>query len=368
LTAVEWFNGSPEQGQNVGIVYGDLAFTTIDSLGWNGAPFSWTDLEEADIACAGPLATSDVCMGLRLKITGHEIYNVLIILNLICLVPAMVFTSWVVHQLRFGMIVSSNDSAHVGYWGCVTENTSLWRDPCLYVLLHVICFVPGIFVGLPAWPISMLLLRNKFIGLGGLWWGGAQTIFGVPGVVFMGPAYEMYVTAAVFFVPISAFLTLKMRNAHRALVYGGGVDATDDITNNASSLFTGGFSRIGGGLTGMLSYVPTFSWGTPAPPAEQGGSAAAGAGAGAVAGGAGSSSSPPKYTSSTVSAGMVGQQQQQQLPNHVPEDSFGSPFGESSLDGMDYGSGKGQGQQAGRAVEDDFPQDNAFAPSKSMSY
>ena len=69
---LDFFNGNPETGQNVGVVSGDLTSTTVDSLGWNGAPFTWVDVEEADIACAGPLITSDVCVGLQHKIRAYE--------------------------------------------------------------------------------------------------------------------------------------------------------------------------------------------------------------------------------------------------------------------------------------------------------
>ena len=351
-------------------MYGDLQFTTIDSLGWNGAAFSWTDREEADVACAGPLATSDVCMGLRMKITCNGIYDFLIIMNLACFIPALAFTSWMVHQLRFGMIGRTMDSATVGYWGCVTQQTSLWRDPCFYVILQLLCFPPGILIGLPAWPIAMLLMRDKFIGLGGLWWGGGQTIFGVQGVVTMGPAYELYVTAAVFLVPVSAYLTLKMRDAHRALVYGGGVDSSEDIAGGANGLFSNGLTALGGGLTGALSYVPNFSWGDPAAP---------GSGAGAPPPSLPSSSTaqaPPviTYNNSAISGaarqgGGSPSTPSAALPSKAHSwaaDREDNAFGDSTLDDMPYGSGSqggGGGGQASAPPREEEEMENAFGPS-----
>ena len=79
LLEVDFFNGQPSLGQNVGKVTGTLFTTTVDSLGWNGAPFSFVDKEMRASACAGPLVTvpppqttSDVCQGLDAKIRAAD--------------------------------------------------------------------------------------------------------------------------------------------------------------------------------------------------------------------------------------------------------------------------------------------------------
>ena len=339
LRAVEWFNGSPGQGQNVGLVFGDLAFTTIDSLGWNGAPFSWTDREEADIACAGPLVTSDVCMGLRLKITCNGIYDFIMILCVTSLSLCIIFTSWLVHQLRFGLVVQTNDNAMVGTYGCLIQETQVWRDPCLYIYFLGVSVVVSVLVGLPSWPISMLLMRDKFIGLGGLWWGGAQTIFGVQGVVNMGPGYEMFCAATVFLIPACIVLSIKMRDTYRALLFGGGVDASEDMSKGLSSFAYDGFSKIGGGLTGALAYIPSMQWGDAAP-------AGGGGGSSGQASSAAGDSTPPKLLPPPQAAPLADASGTYTTQNPLPwateqADDFplsDSPFGESAV----AGTGKGK--------------------------
>jgi hypothetical protein len=55
LLTVDYFNGERSQGGlNVGRISGTLLTTTIDSLGWNGAPFTWVDTEEREVARRAP--------------------------------------------------------------------------------------------------------------------------------------------------------------------------------------------------------------------------------------------------------------------------------------------------------------------------
>ena len=72
LMQADYFNGQPALGEIVGRVTGTLFTTTVDSLGWNGAPFTWVDKEERVVACAGPLITSDVCQALDAKIQAAD--------------------------------------------------------------------------------------------------------------------------------------------------------------------------------------------------------------------------------------------------------------------------------------------------------
>ena len=347
----------------MGIVSGDLTSMTVDSLGWNGAAFTWLDREEADVACVGPLATSDVCMGLWHKIHASEIYDFLIVLSLSALLPVIAFNSWLVHQLRFGLVVQTQDKASVGYYGCVTSSSAWWLDPCTYVFLSAIAFVPGVLVGLPAYPIAIHLARDKFLGLSGLWWGGAQTIFGAQAVVHLFAGYELFAIGLILLL-LLALGTVQQRDAYRALVYGGGVDSSEDATKLVEMVTEGVTSRVRS-MTGVLNYVPNLQWGAPASPPEGGAAAAAAA---APGGGA---------------AQQQQQQQQQQQGNReyskstldqmIPtEEEFGvSPFEDSSsLQGTGKQGGAGAlpgAAQRQQQQQQEIDSVSAFAPTKSFS-
>ena len=308
-------------------------------------------------------------MGLQMKMTCHGIYDFLVIMNLACLLPAIAFTSWIVHQLRFGLVLQSAESASVGYYGCITQSAQWWLDPCTYVILQAVCVLPGILIGLPAWPIAMLLMRDKFVGLGGLWWGGAQTIFGVQGVVTMGPGYELYAISTVFFIPLAAFLTVKLRDTYRALCYGGGVDSSEDATAGYTQAVFNSFSHLGAGLANSLSYLPQMSWG-----AGEG----AGAGAGAAGGGATAAAAPaaapalpqPRASISGASATRVGAGGSGgsspplplPAPQAVPDWGGSTPFDDDS----DSPFGNDTLSPRKSSTHYDDSQASAFAPSKVL--
>ena len=342
--AVEFFNGSPEQGQNVGIVTGDLTSMTVDSLGWNGAAFTWIDIEEADVACTGPLVTSDVCVGLRHKIAAGEIYDVLFVVLLLAFVPTIAFNSWLVHQLRFGLVEQTQDKATVGYYGCVTANAAWWLDPCTYIILLLVAFVSSLLVGVPAYPIAMSLALDNFIGLSGLWWGGAQTIFGAQARLTMAPGYELFCVAMLLALG-SALATYKLRDEYRKFVYGGGIDSSEDATKFGEALMEGLGNRVRG-MTGVLNYVPNLQWG-----AGEGG-----AGGGGPAGAAPGSGAGREYSKSTLD---------QMIPS---EQEFGVQHEHAST----FSAGGGKEGAAPPPPEppgapfDGGADDNAFAPSKGL--
>jgi hypothetical protein len=333
---------------------------TVDSLGWNGAAFTWLDREEADVACTGPLATSDVCLGLWHKIRANEIYDFLIVLSLSALLPVIAFNSWLVHQLRFGLVAQTQDRATVGYYGCVTSSSVWWLDPCTYIFLVAIAFVPGVLVGLPSYPIAISLARDKFLGLGGLWWGGGQTIFGTQAVVHLFAGYELFAFGLVLLLGL-ALGTVQQRDAYRALVYGGGVDSSEDATKIVEMVSEGVTNRVRS-MTGVLNYVPNLQWGAPEPQ-PGGAAAAAGGGAGGAQAQAQHGEGNREYSKSTLD---------QMIPS---EAEFGvSPFEDgSSLQGTGKQGGTGAlpgavaQQQQQQQQQQQHEIESAFAPSKSFS-
>ena len=319
---------------------------TVDSLGWNGAAFTWMDREEADVACAGPLITSDVCQGLKHKIRASEIYDVLIAVAMIVLVSFITFNSWLVHQLRFGLVEQTQEKAVVGYYGCVTANAAWWLDPCTYIVAMAVSIVPSLCVGLPAYPIAIALARDNFVGLGGLWWGGAQTIFGVQAVLVMYAGYELYCIAVVLQC-IMVLSTMQQRDKYRALVYGGGIDSSEDATKFVEALGEGVSNRVRS-MTGVLNYVPNLQWSAPGTSAldasiarQEQQQAQRGEG-------------NREYSKSTLD---------QMIPTEEEFGGGGSPFGEINYEGSKQGAViPGAAAQAEQEVDA-----NAFAPTKSFS-
>ena len=331
---MEFFNGSPEAGQNVGIVCGDLAHTTVDSLGWNGAAFTWVDAEEADIACAGPLITSDNCQGLKHKIRSNEIYDFLIVLMLCATLASIVFNSWLVHRLRFGLIEQSMERGVVGYYGCVTSNSQWWTDPCTFIVFQAIALVFAVLIGLPAFPIAIALARDNWLGLSGLWWGGAQTIFGAQAVISMVYGYELFAICTLL-LPILMLASWKQRDSYRVLVYGGGVDVSEDASKFVENLGEDLGNRVRS-LTGVLNYVPTIQFSSAQQQQQQ---------EGGVGGSAQHGEGNREYSKST-------------LDSMIPSDAeFGgvSPFDDSAS--------LGTGKQGGAPPSLPGGADGAYEPS-----
>ncbi len=281
-------------------------------------------------------------------------------LSLSALLPALAFNSWLVHMLRFGLVAQTQDKATIGYYGCVTSSSTWWLDPCTYILLSAVAFLPDLLIGLPAYPIAIALARDNFVGLGGLWWGGAQTIFGVQAVLSLYAGYELFAFGMLLLLAIMV-VTYKQRDAYRAIVYGGGVDASEDLTKAMGESFTEGLQSRVRSMTGVLNYVPTFQWGATGPPAD--------------------SSSTPAEPQQQQQHQQHQQQQQQDgnrdyskstLDAMIPTDAeFGvSPFADDgSALMMSSGTGKQGGElpQQEAQVPGGVDEVSAFAPSKSFA-
>ena len=192
LLQADYYNGAPSSGQQVGRVTGTLLTTTVDSLGWNGAPFTWVDEEEKEIACEGPLITSDVCGALNAKIQAanqllatawsppaQPLITSLSALSAVFLAFALIFT---------GLQVIA---AFCRYSKLARDTTTTFIPMALVAFAFFIMltsfFTPPISnVGSFSATLNQALINTfveKTIGLGGLWWGGAQTIFGVQAVL-----------------------------------------------------------------------------------------------------------------------------------------------------------------------------------------
>jgi len=252
------FNGTPEQGINVGLMSGDLSYTALDSLGWNGAPWSFVDAEEASLTCVGTLTGSDLCLGLNFKISAHTMFDIFFIANIAALVPAILYTSWRVHELRLGRRVQLGPEARatLNTLGCVKGTSKIWLEPCVYLYLISTAFLMSSILGLPTYPISMDLMAEKYKTLGGVWWGAGQTTNGVKALITMSTAYDLFMSATFLLLP-ALYFGVQSRNSLRDLAYGGGVDATLDCSRRSTSCIyervkdcwacKGRFSLCGGG-------------------------------------------------------------------------------------------------------------------------
>jgi hypothetical protein len=236
-----------------------LIWTTVDPLGWNGAPFTFTDIEEADIMCNGPLITSENCQGLMNKLNCHNLYSILFTLGLVCLLPGIVWSCWLIHQLRFGTLERVQDQAMIGYWGCITSSTKWWADPCTFIYLQTIIFVPMVLFGIPAWPIAMSFTMRFWIAFGGLWFGGAQTIFGVQGELAMTEGYDLMCCGTVLLI-VALACGVKLRDTYRELVYCGGIDTSEDATQFGNVVMENILGRARS-FTKVLNYIPTITFG-----------------------------------------------------------------------------------------------------------
>lgn len=231
----------------------------MDPLGWNGAPFTFTDIEEADIMCNGPLMTSENCQGLMNKLNCHNLYSILFSLALTCLLPGIVWSCWLIHQLRFGTLERVQDQAMIGYWGCITSSTKWWADPCTFIYLQTITFVPMVLFGIPAWPIAMSFTMRFWIAFGGLWFGGAQTIFGVQGELAMTEGYDLMCCGTVLLI-VALACGVKLRDTYRELVYCGGIDTSEDATQFGNVVMENILGRARS-FTKVLNYIPTITFG-----------------------------------------------------------------------------------------------------------
>lgn len=188
---IRWFNGPPSEGQFIGRTNATLLKTTIDSMGWNGAPFTWVDTEEALIACAGPLISSDICTGLQIKMripallvgtaldpapTTAGLFP-FAAMTLASLGLALLFTAVQLALISTGKaqlmllspVTASIPSALLSFaFACTLASLLPTSMPSLLRR-----FSPS------ADPAMVRAVSDNFVGLGGLWWGGAQTIFGV---------------------------------------------------------------------------------------------------------------------------------------------------------------------------------------------
>ena len=194
LLEADYFSGQPSQGQNVGRVTGTLFTTTVDSLGWNGAPFTWVDKEERVVACAGPLVTSDICQALDAKIqaadellaTKWEVPSFPAIVSLTALTDTCLALALILTALQ---LLAAAKGYHLA--GIVKDST-ITSIPLALVMFGFFVMLTSFFAPPPSLaevksatlnPVLINLFVNKTIGLGGLWWGGAQTIFGVSAVL-----------------------------------------------------------------------------------------------------------------------------------------------------------------------------------------
>ena len=192
LLTVDYFNGQPSQGQNVGRVTGTLFTTTIDSLGNNGAPFTWVDTEERSLACAGPLATSDVCAMINAKIqAAEELQRATASLPAptVTLALTALFDTSLAAALLFtaAQLVTFAKGYHFA---------GLTRDPgvtSIPLVLTAFAFFFMLVSFIPPPPaedsfsatLNPALVRTfveRSIGLGGLWWGGGQIQLGLSAV------------------------------------------------------------------------------------------------------------------------------------------------------------------------------------------
>jgi hypothetical protein len=193
LLEVDYFNGSPGSNQNVGRVTGTLLTTTVNSLGWNGAPFTWVDTEERDFACAGPLVTSDACAMLNAKIqAADELRSTTVSLpaNPITTALTSLFDISLAAALLFtvAQLVTFSKGFHLAG---ITRDPSVTGIPLVLTAFSfffmLVSFIPPPpsedSISATLNPALVNLFVNRSIGLGGLWWGGAQTIFGVNAVI-----------------------------------------------------------------------------------------------------------------------------------------------------------------------------------------
>ena len=192
------------------------------------------------------------------KVNCLNLYSLLFALAMACLIPGLVFTSYLVHQLRFGLVERVQDMATLGYWGCVTSNPKWWFDPCTYIYLQSIIFVPMVLLGIPAFPVALSFTMRFWYGTAGLWFGGGQTIFGAQGLLGMDFGYDIMAIGTTL-LPLIIYLTVKLRDNYRDLVYCGGVDHTDDATQFGNVLVETLLGRARG-FTKILDYVPSITF------------------------------------------------------------------------------------------------------------
>jgi hypothetical protein len=193
LLTIDYYNGPPPPAVStrVGLVTGTLTTTTIDSLGWNGQPFTWIDDTEEAIACNG-LVTSDVCVALRPKIQAAN--RLLGAFDQgVSAAPAL-FQGLSLLMLALAFLVTCAQLAAVAKvcrLGGIVEDGGASAMPLGLIVLSFFLLLPTLLPSMyavaPRAAALDAVLINTFlqrtISLGGLWFGGGQTTNGLTAVL-----------------------------------------------------------------------------------------------------------------------------------------------------------------------------------------
>ena len=260
LFKVDYYNGAPSNGQNVGLVTGTLLTTTVDSLGWNSPPFTFIDEEERRTACAGPLSTSDKCLALTAKIQAvsqllasvwsppaQPSVTSLSALTRVLLSFALICTGLQVTAAfcRFTKLTKDATTAFV----------PLVLVACAFFIMLTSFFTPPLSnAGSSSSSLNQALIStfvSRTISLGGLWWGGAQTIFGLQAV--LQPLVPLPLAAS----DSTCTLTTES-NSLRA-----GSVATICLSFIAAMIFRSEFAKV---MKAITSSAATSTQGPSAPP------------------------------------------------------------------------------------------------------
>lgn len=192
LFRILFFNGDPSFGQNVGLVIGTSLTTTVDPLGWNGAPFTFNDQEEFGELCPRSLTTYDNCLGLRNKtlaafsppvvssmdpVPSPDVLLTLTSMSLGALSVAFVFT--VIQSIP--AIIKLDIFRMSSLFACIPFIAVSFSFACALVTTSPSSTLSPLTRKVIA-TINPVIIENcakLWMSMGGLWFGGAQTIFGV---------------------------------------------------------------------------------------------------------------------------------------------------------------------------------------------
>ena len=143
-------------------------------------------------------ATGDLCQGLIIKMNTGVMMEIILAVMLFGSVWALSYFSWLTHQLRWSLLVRTEDHARIGPYGCkLTDDGLAWswkdwlRDPCASIVIMASTFVFAAPIGLIGWVSGADLLRWRIqLVPQGFQFDPFAFINGVQGRQLMGPGYN----------------------------------------------------------------------------------------------------------------------------------------------------------------------------------